>query len=104
MIHTGRRTAKDDKYGTRGIKIQLYGRATTAVVPYRRGFNDTGIRMPELRNFSANTKNAIGRIKLPSLVGNKIDIGIGGGTMCKCQLGGSRLAEKLKIRSQALAG
>jgi len=104
MIGVVGRVTENDEYGTGGVKIQLHGGATVGRVPDGRRLNHAGIGMPQLGYFAGHAEGAFGGIKLPPLVGNKIDIRCAGDAMHIQQPRIFSRAGKFKIRRQFLRG
>ena len=75
VIRAGSRVTENDEHGAGGIKIHPHSRKSASLMPDGRGFNQAGVRMPELGDFSGDAKGAIRRIKLSPLVGDKINVG-----------------------------
>ena len=98
------RLAEDDKYRSGGIKSQPHFGARVLRAPNRRGFNHARVGMPELGNLSADAERALGGIKLPALVGKKINVRLAGDAVRVCQLRMGRRAGEFKIRFQILRG
>ncbi len=87
-----------------GSKFNRHGGAPVLFAPNRRALDCTGVRMPEFRNFSTDAERAFGGIKLPPLIGDKINIRRAGCAMRVSQFCVSRRVGEFKIRLQILRG